>query len=554
MSLVKKYLPCAIFVLSIFLGGYLRFYKLDWGQGYYFHPDEYHIVGAVGRLINEGINANPQLFSYGSFTVYLTYITHWLLSSVIKIDNPNVFIIGRFLAALFSTLTLANIFLITKSVFPDKRFYPELTTLTAAFTPGLIQQAHFLTPESFMTFWITLSTYFFIKFFQKHNLKHLIFSALAMGLAGGTKISSFAVLPFFLLTLLVINIKKSGLISSLQKIILYIVTVFTFFFAVFPYSILDYEKFINTTRYESSLSMGFIKVFYTRSFDGTAPFLFQLRKICPYTLGVILCVFSFVGFFLTIIRILKKDRTRGQNYIILCGVFLSYFVFNALLFTKWTRFVHPTIPFLIIFSFIGVYEISQYIKNSKAKKNIAGFLATALVIPTATWGMMFFSIYNKNDIRITATDWMNKNITKNKTILTETGNTLEVPLMGNYDKNPFDFYNVDRDPTLYNKLITDISKSDYFIIQSRRIYLNHNDKSQFPIVYNFYNTLFSGDLGFEEISEFNSYPNLKIGSLKLEIPDENAEETWTVFDHPVIKIFEKTKQYPLNYYDQLLRQ
>ena len=76
--------------------------------------------------------------------------------------------------------------------------------------------------------------------------------------------------------------------------------------------------------------------------------------------------------------------------------------------------------------------------------------------------------------------------------------------------------------------------------------------TQFPITSNFYNLLFSGKLGFKEVAEFNSFPTLKIGNLKLEINDERGEETWSVFDHPVIRIFKKVNSHPASYYDQIL--
>ena len=54
--------------------------------------------------------------------------------------------------------------------------------------------------------------------------------------------------------------------------------------------------------------------------------------------------------------------------------------------------------------------------------------------------------------------------------------------------------------------------------------------------------LFNGRLGFEKIKQFSSYPKLSFLRLNLEFPDEDAEETWSVFDHPVIRIFKKTHQ------------
>jgi len=55
----------------------------------------------------------------------------------------------------------------------------------------------------------------------------------------------------------------------------------------------------------------------------------------------------------------------------------------------------------------------------------------------------------------------------------------------------------------------------------------------------FYQLLFSGRLGFEKVEEFNSFPS--IGPLSF--PDEDAEESFTVFDHPVIRIYKKVQKF-----------
>ena len=194
-------------------------------------------------------------------------------------------------------------------------------------------------------------------------------------------------------------------------------------------------------------------------------------------------------------------------------------------------------------------------KNKNSQKFIFFFLSIILLVPTLIWQMMFFSIYKKDDVRITATDWINANIPSNSFILTETGNMLEVPLSGKYQKLPFDFYNSERNPYLFRQLTNSLAESDYFIVQSRRIFMNNQRlPDQFPLTNNFYNLLFSGKLGFSKIKEFNSYPQLVISNKSLVIPDELAEETWSVFDHPVIRIYKKAYAYPANYYEKILSQ
>lgn len=87
--------------------------------------------------------------------------------------------------------------------------------------------------------------------------------------------------------------------------------------------------------------------------------------------------------------------------------------------------------------------------------------------------------------------------------------------------------------------------------------MNHQRLPQiFPKTANFYAALFDGKLGFTKIKEFTSYPMIQLGpqsgGFKLEFPDEKAEETWSVFDHPVIRVFKKMRQLSISDYEKIL--
>ena len=73
---------------------------------------------------------------------------------------------------------------------------------------------------------------------------------------------------------------------------------------------------------------------------------------------------------------------------------------------------------------------------------------------------------------------------------------------------------------------------------SRRIFANFlRLPDQYPITYNFYKNLLEGNHAFvlvKEFKVFNSWQEVLLGS------DLSSEETWTVFDHPTIRLFAKT--------------
>ncbi len=85
-----------------------------------------------------------------------------------------------------------------------------------------------------------------------------------------------------------------------------------------------------------------------------------------------------------------------------------------------------------------------------------------------------------------------------------------------------------------------LDRTDYIAISSNRFYgsLTRNPQ-RFPLSVAYYRALFSGELGFDLVEDFTSRPN--IGPLQFN--DDNAEEAWTVYDHPRVLIFRKSDHY-----------
>ena len=85
-----------------------------------------------------------------------------------------------------------------------------------------------------------------------------------------------------------------------------------------------------------------------------------------------------------------------------------------------------------------------------------------------------------------------------------------------------------------------LDRSDYLVITSNRSYdsIRRNPR-RWPMTLDYYEALFSGDLGFELVADFGSRPTLG----PLEFFDDTAEEAWTVYDHPRVMIFARSSDY-----------
>ncbi len=64
--------------------------------------------------------------------------------------------------------------------------------------------------------------------------------------------------------------------------------------------------------------------------------------------------------------------------------------------------------------------------------------------------------------------------------------------------------------------------------------------SRYPLTIRYYQLLFSGQLGFHLAAQFENRPHL----LGITLDDSNADESYSVFDHPTARIFVRDNPYP----------
>lgn len=199
-----------------------------------------------------------------------------------------------------------------------------------------------------------------------------------------------------------------------------------------------------------------------------------------------------------------------------------------------------------VFAFFPIFTV--FFLNRLKKLNTLKYI---LIFIACLPGLLFFTLYFVPDIRFTASKWIYQNIPSGSVVLSETANVVDIPIVspnspppGSYLLSPisFDFYHLDENPALFPKLIDNLQKADYIFVPSKRLFANNLRLPQkYPLAAKYHQLLFSGQLGFREIKVFKPFL----------INDEEAEETWSVFDHPVIRIYQKTVNYDKEDYEKL---
>ncbi len=514
----------AILALLAFI---TRFYKLDWGEGFFFHPDELNMAVAVTRM--SPLDFDPRFYAYGQFPLFLTYfsvqISKFFSHEPISLSQA---VIGlRFWSAIFSLISVYIFFHIGKNLF-KKSVYPLIFTFLIIFTPGLIQLSHFGTTESLLILIFAANILISLKLINKNKLNYkLIFVASALsGVAISTKISSLILTGPIFLSFLLIFLKKKKLAAFFKPFLIFTTLSLLFSILSSPYNLKNINDYRSTLSYETAVALGSTQVFYTNQFRNTTPYLFQLIRIFPYTQGLLILPLSALGLFF----LFKKIDPKWSLVLIPS---LVYFLYFGQIYVKWTRFMSPV---FFIFPLLATYFFSVQ-KNYK--------LTSFLIMVSAVPGLYFFKSYFQPDTRLQANNWLIQNIPPEVNILSESGNIVNLPHSDHrYHVNNFDFYTLEDNPLQLDTLAREIRLSDYIIVPSRRVFKNQTG-TDFPISHRYYSHLFSGGLGFSKIKQFEHDNSFLLDP-------EKAEETWSVFDNPTVRIFKKTNSLPLEQYQQTL--
>lgn len=536
-----------IFGLLAILLLYTRTVNIGWGLPYPMHPDERNMAVAIEQLRCPALTSeclNPHFYAYGQLPLYLAYGSIQLYHTAAGISHsPPTFeeatLALRLLSA-FSSIALVFFMLkIIKLLISPTRHLNTLFLIGAIgiliFQPYAIQFAHFGTTESFlMVFYVILLYYSIVvanrKFIQK---RHVVILGLFMGLSLGTKSSS---LPFFIVPALALGMHawKHKRIP-LRGIFIFLLTTAGVTLFSSPHSFLHWTDFVGSMSYESSVGLGTYRAFYTRQFEQSIPLVFQFNSILPYALGLPIVFFGVSGF------VLLSWKNKANT--ILRVALIITLIPNAFVYAKWTRFLAPTFPIFTLFALLALQKC--IVHSSQLWKRVGWVVLFIATMP----GIAYLSVYTAQDVRFTASEWIYRNIPPNSKILSETANVIDLPIppptykksIPGYYVSAFNFYDLDVSPQLQTDLSNLLSRADYIIVPSRRIFKNH-PLAMYPLVANYYDDLFSGKSGFTQIGQLSSFPRISLfGRTIWEWNDEDAEETWTVFDHPVIRIYKRVE-------------
>jgi len=104
-------------------------------------------------------------------------------------------------------------------------------------------------------------------------------------------------------------------------------------------------------------------------------------------------------------------------------------------------------------------------------------------------------------------------------------------------------------PEKYENLRSTLMNCDYIALASNRLWRTiPRLPERYPMSTRYYQALFSGELGFEQVYSVETPPRLG----PFQIDDQSADESFTVYDHPKPIMFKKTRQLTPQEWDAIL--
>ncbi len=554
----------------------MRFMGVSWDDRRHLHPDERFLSMVADGIAFPGNTAayfdsahsplNPfnrkfEAFVYGTFPVFLVKA----VAALIHQDGyDSTFLVGRVLSSLFDLLTVWLTYRIAR------RFAARGTAIVAAafvaFSPLGIQLSHFWGVDSFLTTFSALALLGCVRIARgRTDLGGVLATGAAIGLAVACKITGLALLAPAGLAVLGPSFlggpdtPAGGRFRSIGRAALRGLALLAATFAVtrmaLPYAFLGPvrldPRYVHAIRELASLTRGYGFPPQVQWAERTP--LFPFRNMILWGAGV------FFGLPATAALVwapFAAWRRRSVGLFLLWTHAAIVFGYHATASTKNIRYFYPAYPTLAVLAALLLGAIAARAggerraapadarREPSAGRRLLRWLPGAAAAGTFLFGFAFCSIYRHPHPRGVASQWIYDHVSPPARIANEDWDDgLPFPQPGysveEYTGPVLHMYYPDS-PKKVEELVTALTQADWIAITSNRAYGSVTRVPDvFPMTREYYRALFGGRLGFRKAADFVSYPSL--GPLRL--PDDTSEETFTVYDHPRVLLFQKTKDF-----------
>ena len=567
-------------------------------------------------LDSETSTWNPKWFAYGSLPIYLLKIAESLEYFIPDFIDHDIRILARTLSSLSDIGTIIGISLLAKIIL-NRKYALIIGILASFSVIHIQLSHYFAvdTLATFFCIWgIFFICRISINNRKADSIFAGIFIGLALSSKISVfPIYSAFFTAHFLYIFNNINLKSQFTWkASLLTMFIGLLTSAITFLIVQPYSILDWSTFSSDILEQSEMVRQIRDYPYTRQYINTIPYLYQFIQLGKWGLGWPLTIISAIGLFwfcnkginhsrITLLLILLNIISIGllltynnllsillsmtlslgslwitipfrskldYRYLIILSWVIPYLLITGSFEVKFTRYLLPIIPFLIL---LGIGFIHDKMLSTNKPRFIT--LMTLLVITigiTISYGLSTQNIYSTPHTAVKASEWLNKNAPTNAIILKEHWEE-SIPNLNKFQVQEIPIYDND-DLSKLETLSVSLEQADYLILYSNRLYGTVTRiPERYPYMTAYYNSLFEKDLGYKLVHYETNYlgflgltlfedtfkrpkvPNPIYDESKGKINVGFADESFSVYDHPKVLIFQNEKKYDYQQINSIIR-
>jgi hypothetical protein len=361
-------------------------------------------------------------------------------------------------------------------------------------------------------------------------------AGLSLGLALACKAS---VAPFALVILAAIWLGRERFPqSATRNLTIAVGCALLGWFAGDPYALLDVPTYVTQLLDEAAVQSGRLDAPYTLQYVGTIPVLYQAQQLGLWGLGPAAGVAAGVGL---AVAGWRAWRGGAGERLLLVG-FAAYAVTVLFLEAKWLRYMLPLVPILCVFTG-GLLTVGR--GRWRVALPARGLIGLALA-GSALWAVAFSAIYTHEHTRVAASRWLAAHVPAGAAVSAEGwDDRLPLPVPGlaipAYRAVTYNLYDDHPSAEEFAYIQTLLEQTDVLVLSSNRLYKSIPRLPwRYPVQTRFYELLFAGQLGFTLAHTEVVYPTLGPWTIN----DDAADESFTVYDHPKVLIFEKTGPVP----------
>jgi 4-amino-4-deoxy-L-arabinose transferase-like glycosyltransferase len=404
----------AALLLVVLGAAALRVYAVGLGHPFLsFQPDEDANALRSLRLAHGELNPlyyyYPTLWWYLLAAVYrfvfwcgreLGLLSTWDDFTRFYANDPVLFYLGRVLAVVFGTATVACLYLLGQRAFSQTHGILAASFLTVAFLH--VRDSALSTTEAPLTFFVVLTLIGAVRVYQDGGLQDYALAGLAGGLATATKYN--AVLAFVAVAVAHVlrrvedgapvlrawcdhRLLAAGLLGSLV------------FIALNPYLLVDWPHAWGKSSDWGSLAWEWQYVHTVEYLDLRPVWWYHLSVSLRYGMGLALLALALTGMLLTLWR-------RNGTGLVLLSFSLAFFAGMANLQAVFVRYMTPLVPVLCLFAAAAVQGVAQALRWPRLRPWImAGLTLLALLEPLQA-SVAYGRITHHRDTRIAALEYV----------------------------------------------------------------------------------------------------------------------------------------------------